>query len=76
MKKTFTVIHPWSFTLLSILLLYKLFGKESPPTEMVRPWIILSVINICIFWIFYRFVKDIEVSAFLVTLFVFAFYYE
>ena len=76
MKKLLQTAHPWLFTLFSLLLFYRRYGNESVPTEILRPLVVLSILNVIVYFIAYKVTQKAAWAAISTSLFVFAFHYE
>ena len=74
--KRYALLHPFLFTILSLLFIYEKAAVLVPVSEILRPLIVLWFILLLLLYPFYKLSKDWYVTGFLMTIFVFGFYYS
>lgn len=74
--KRFTLIHPFLFTLTSVLFLYIRVSTTIAPTELLSPLFWLWFLLALLIFPAYRITKSRDWAGIALTLFVFAFFYE
>ncbi|MBC8333646.1 MAG: hypothetical protein H8E29_00110, partial [Anaerolineales bacterium] len=75
MKRT-ALIHPFLFTLTSVLFLYLPASALISPSQMVRPIIWLCICLYLLFYPAYKITKNWDWAGIVLTIFVFGFYCE